>query len=253
MVVLDLVFRPESPGDLDALAGKVMSFVADLKSSGQRCDPWPAFVLGEGFVTCRISVPALDSLDPRHDSKEVASGRTSLGSLEIRGVGEAFGSSEVCVCDPRPFLMLLTTFLSHETPLLCGGCGGLVPLYTLPTEKEDGDHTELLAWEAKYRYLDGLWMASEVGEGFAFAQLSRRDRPLMAEGLEICGRYERAAGVPVYAFFNRYYGDLPERCPDCGGDWTSKTSDGRGRLRCQPCRVVQPFPGDTRPAPEEKA
>ena len=248
MYALDLTFRPAAGASSDDLLDQAMGFVGDARRSGQCCGPWPLFVELDEGVTCRVSAPAEDALDPRHDSAAVAEHRRSI-ALDVRLVGEAEETSKTCACDAPAFFALFTTFILEDSPLTCGECWGAVPMYTIPSPAGDGDHQGLLFWAERYRDLDGLYMGSGVGEGFAYAELSRRGSRFMTETLELCAAYEKAAKRPVYAYVNRVHGAEPDACPECGGAWTQRAPAAAWTYRCEPCRILLPSPSDTRPPP----
>lgn len=242
MLVFDVTFRAAGP---DA----AMSFVAALGRSGQRADPWPAFVADGGDVRCRLTVPAADALEARHDSSEAAEARKAVGRVELIRVGEAAESAGLCGCASRPFLLLFTTFIEEATPLRCGGCWGLVPLYAVPSPRGDGDQGDLLGWAARYQALDSLYMQSGACEGFAYAQVSSRGSLFGAETMALCKGLEERIRIPVYAYLNRPHGPVLDACPECGQGWEREDAAGPWVFRCEPCRVVFPEPVDLGPPP----
>ena len=242
MDVFDVTFR-------GATSDAAMLFVSALGRSGQRADPWPAFVAEGDTVRCRLTVPAPDALNPRHDSAEVAESRKKLGPLELSRIGEAAESPDPCVCGVRPFLVIFTTFIEEATPLRCGGCWGVVPLYAVPSPRGDGDQGDLLAWAGRYQALDHLYMLSGLGEGYAFAELSRRGSAFGTETMALCEDIEKRCKTPVYAYLNQPHGWPPTACPECGTGWTREKGAGPWEFRCEPCRVLMPMPVDLNPPP----
>lgn len=235
MYVMDLAIRTAS---IDT----AQWFVAALRESGQCAGPWPAFILVGEQVFCRLCVPAEDALDPQYDSTRVARLRKDLIRVVATLVGPAYESVDPCRCGQRTHLVLYTTFISEETPLRCGQCWGLVPLYEVPSATGDGGHPDLLEWASSYRYLDGLYMASGVGEAFAYQELTRSKSDFGVRSLSLCADIERRTGIPIYAYLNRQHGERLEACPECGRAWTIEEPAGPWAFRCESCRVVLPDP-----------
>ncbi|MGD8451338.1 MAG: DUF2310 family Zn-ribbon-containing protein [Phycisphaerae bacterium] len=226
-----------------------------LRRNGQLIEQDAPVVEIRGGWRWYVSLPDADSLHPKHRSKRV---RDAIRALRKAGVewrstrvlGPDPESDPVCTCRKPPALILSTDFLSCETPLRCGGCGGVVPLYRIPPTSEYGNFEDLRFWAYHYRDLDSIWIASGAGERLAYRQLSEPHSELAEEGRDVCRLIEANTGVPTYYDLMRYYGrsrraELQRRCPDCGGAWKlDEQWLDRYDFRCEKCRLVSNIASD---------
>lgn len=162
---------------------------------------------------------------------------------DIRLLGVDPDSPAPCQCTERSSLILLTNYLSKLSPVSCGTCFRLVPLYCLP-HIHDHEHLTILQWAADYRACDTLQMHGTTGERFGEQQLWQHDSALSRQGREIARQLSERAGVPVYYFLLKSRGtttaaELARACPSCGGKWGLATPwHDFFDFRCDACRLV---------------
>ena len=250
MHTAELTFtRPRRGIDSDAAGEAVAELIRCLRRNGQLIDQDAPCVQLRNGRRLYVSLPDADSLQQKHHGKHV---RAAVRAL--RKVGVEWSSSRIlgwdpesdptCTCRKPPSLILTTNFLSCESPLRCGGCSGVVPLYRVPPTSEHDDYDDVRWWDHYYRHFDAIWIDSGVGERMAYRQLSRHDSELTEEGRGICQRTEKATGIPTYYFLLRYYGrssssERCRRCPSCGGDWLlAEQWLNHYAFRCSQCRLV---------------
>ena len=107
-------------------------------------------------------------------------------------------------------------------------------------------------WHHRYRVLDQLWTASDVGERFAYRQLSELQSDLSKLGRLVCRNVEKTAGIPTYYYLYRWYGrsvasEHRRSCPGCGRKWFADESQRLSwffGFRCDRCRLVSNIASD---------
>lgn len=90
--------------------------------------------------------------------------KLSGSTISIKNIGKT--SSEYkkpCICCKSEFYILITNYISIDSPLTCGTCNKSVPLYKLPKFYDFG-YMPILSWETNYQACDSLQMNCEVGE-----------------------------------------------------------------------------------------
>jgi predicted nucleic acid-binding Zn ribbon protein len=141
------------------------------------------------------------------------------------------------------FFILYTNYLSLESPIRCGDCFGIFPLYRIPATKDD-EYTDILTWESDYKACDTLQMNCSTGERFGISQLSRCDSSLSKRGIDICICIAVSTGIPAYYYLLKESGrnkraELNRKCPSCGGEWL--LHDSLHKLfdfKCDKCKLL---------------
>jgi len=163
--------------------------------------------------------------------------------LRQKTVGKSYSSYEAsCVCVKSDFFILITNYISIESPLTCGTCNKCVPLYKLPKYYDSG-YMPILSWETNYISCDSLQMNCEVGEIWALEQMQEINSQLSIQGLTICKRIEEITSTPVYYYLYNYRkieNNQTERlCPSCGEKWELKNSiHNTYDYRCNKCKLI---------------
>jgi predicted nucleic acid-binding Zn ribbon protein len=147
-----------------------------------------------------------------------------------------------CNCLKSDFYILITNYVSIESPLTCGNCNKSVPLYRLPQYYDYG-YMPILSWETNYISCDSLQMNCEVGERWALNQMQDITSQLSKKGLEICSKIEELTAVPTYYYlhnYKKYKGDqLTRPCPSCNKKWDLKTPlHNHFDFKCDTCKIV---------------
>ncbi len=205
----------------------------------------PTFVTGRTYVAI-VMVQEITSLEVANSGEYVRGRLNELAqsgiSVEFRHRGATHGKTLICRCTPSPWMVLCTTFVQLGSPLLCGGCGCIVPLYRYP--EPSGDHYKAICSESDYQACDTLQMNCSTGERFGTAEISRLDSSLSIRGRAICTTYAELSGIPVYYYLYRGNGRslVTERrrtCPGCGGSWLlPERLAPHFDMKCDDCRLV---------------
>lgn len=150
-----------------------------------------------------------------------------------------------CQCKKSDFFILITTYISIDSPIICGNCNQSVPLYKLPIYHDFG-YVPLLSWETNYQSCDRLQMNCEVGERWSLNQMQELNSQLSKQGLEICEKIQELTKTPTFYFLYNYkkyrtdQSNLP--CPGCGKSWNLKvTNDYFYDFKCEDCKIISTF------------
>lgn len=154
-------------------------------------------------------------------------------------LGELDGYGELCDCEKPSSYLMYTTQFDEEMLVLCGDCGGIVPLYKLPyLEPYEEEHLALLGWQDGYHAMDKMWLyaGTEGLERSALYQLHNPKSPLSTWGRALCKELEEKTGVPTYYYLfssTKKY----RKCPSCGNPWKEE-ADGVCDFFCDECRLA---------------
>ena len=170
--------------------------------------------------------------------------------LKIKTVGKSYNSYKTpCTCKKTDFYILITNYLSIDSPLTCGTCNKSVPLYRLPIYYDYG-YKPILSWETNYISCDSLQMNCEVGERWALNQMQEIKSQLSKQGLKICKKIEELTSIPTYYYLHNYKklkgAHLSGRCPGCNKKWQlneqlNKVYD----FKCDSCKLVSTISPNT--------
>ena len=164
-------------------------------------------------------------------------------TLEFKTVGKSYDNYKTpCNCKKSEFYILVTNYITIESPLTCGTCNKSVPLYRLPIYYDYG-YLPILRWETNYISCDTLQMNGEVGERWALNQMEEITSALSRQGLEICRKIKELTSVPTYYYLHNYKkfkGDQrSRRCPSCNKKWDLKRQlHNIYDFKCDTCRIV---------------
>lgn len=223
--------------------GPLSSFLAALSQNGQLIGEWN-LVERDGCIEYIGQIPEETALDScHHDGFATAAYDILLENSEREPtqqiLGPALDESSPCTCASPGSYILFTTLIQVAPPVLCGDCGGHVPLYRLPRLGGEGNWYRVLGWEATYKACDQLYMGSGIGERFGIRQTRNPRSELSAEGRGICRELAAKVGAPVYYFLNSGMRSFGKRCPDCGSDWDAERNvANRFNLVCDRCSLV---------------
>jgi len=163
--------------------------------------------------------------------------------LRYKTIGKSYDSyKSPCKCKRPSFYILVTNYITIESPLTCGTCFKSVPLYRLPIYYDHG-YMPILSWETNYISCDSLQMNCEVGERWALNQMQEINSQLSKQGLEICRKIEELISIPTFYYLNnykKYKGDeLTRPCPGCNKKWNLKTQlNNRYDFKCDECKII---------------
>ena len=136
----------------------------------------------------------------------------------------------------------MITFLGGPSPIMCGDCGGLTPLYRFAPVCADSHYT-LYNWIWSYKAADQLDICSGALEADAEKQLTSHYSSLNAAGREFARKFETDSGKPFYYHLlrtesgNERSPDM-EACPSCSRPWRLPEAWHGFEFKCEPCRLV---------------
>ncbi len=162
--------------------------------------------------------------------------------ISIKTIGKTTEDYQgCCTCEKSDFYILITNYVSIESPLTCGNCNCTVALYKLPKYYDFG-YLPVLNWETNYQACDRLQMNCQVGERWALNQMQKTDSALSKQGMQICKRIEQLTEVPTYYFLYNYTkykdNDNNRPCPCCNKKWNLKKRIYFYDFKCDDCRII---------------
>lgn len=238
-------YRFYPKGDVeDYFDGPLSSFLVALKKNGQILGSWNLAEVDDHLELICIT-PEAESLDRQVYSECVAEEyekllKASEREPDYEAVGPAVGLGDTCDCaDPSSYI-LFTTFLQVAPPVLCGDCGGQVPLYRLPFISDEVEHNSILTWEGNFKACDQLYVCSKgAKEDFGFKQVHNFKSELSQDGIVLCRKLSDATGKPFYYFLVGNLDKNPKKCPSCGENWClDEPIFGWIENKCDRCRLV---------------
>lgn len=225
--------------------GLLMSF---YRSSGQTQGRIESQYIENDKIVCLPFTLEKNSLDKKNNNFYVNRQAKKVeelcnSQLTFKTVGKSYDSYKTpCKCKKSDFYILITNYITIESPLTCGTCNKSVPLYRLPIYYDYG-YMPILSWETNYISCDSLQMNCEVGERWALNQMQEITSQLSKQGLEICRKIEELTSVPTYYYLHNYKklkGDqLTRPCPGCRKKWNLKTQlHNLYDFKCDTCKIV---------------
>lgn len=162
--------------------------------------------------------------------------------INFSTVGKSYEDYEgACQCKQSEFYILITNFITIESPITCGNCNKSVPLYKLPVYYDYG-YLPILSWETNYQACDNLQMNCEVGERWATNQMQHINSQLSKQGLKICKEIEKLTGTPTYYYIYNYRkikNDFTTNCPNCNNNWKLKSQlFNFYDYKCDHCKII---------------
>jgi predicted nucleic acid-binding Zn ribbon protein len=230
----------------------VQWLLATLLKNGQILDDYQCTEDNSRYIAF-ASLPARDALDRTHNSEYVQKRYAELKEVGLRQPKiRIYGSAEnVCECPKNQWFILLTHFLSIQSPLSCGKCFRAVPLYRIP-HLSGGEYNDILHWQAAYKACDTLQMLCDsTRERFGSRQMGDLSSSLSKEGVALCRAIEEATRKLTYYYLYRYEGRDEEsernrKCPSCGGEWLlKKRLHQLFDFRCRKCRLLSQIAFDS--------
>lgn len=210
------------------------------------------YVAGNNIICLPFTLEK-DSLDRKYNNFYVDRQYEKIEQLcaakiQIKTVGktsEAYKSA--CKCKKSDFYILITNYITIESPIFCGTCDEPVPLYRLPKYYDHG-YAAILSWESDYISCDTLQMNCWVGERWASNQMEDLKSTLTKQGLKICETLENLTNTPVYYYLHNYSkykeDDLSRTCPGCNSNWgLQEQLHDRYDFKCDQCRLVSTLSG----------
>lgn len=170
--------------------------------------------------------------------------------LQFKTAGKSFDSYVApCQCKKSSFYILITNFVSIDSPLTCGDCNKGVPLYKLPVYYDYG-YLPILSWKTNYISCDRLQMNGEVGERWALDQMQQVTSQLSKQGIGICNKITELTNIPVYYYLHNYRKNKDiqhiKTCPACNNKWELKQQlHNFYAFKCDKCRLISTISPNT--------
>ena len=248
MFIVEIKFAVPAEHEPSEVEDTVWNLLAAWDKNGQIHDHYSLFAAPDGGLRALANIPEETALDDVHANRwvnnalaKLRTGGMAPPTVEVKGV-EVDGW-DACTCKQRSALMLITNFLSGESPVKCLDCYGVVPLYRLP-HLADTEDTGLLLWQEDYRPCDTLQIGCQTGERFALREMYRVGSSLSRHGRELCERIEASTGIPTYYYLHKWNRrnhthERKRRCPSCEGSWLlPEPIRPIFDFRCDRCRLL---------------
>ena len=248
MYIQEISIDIKTKGNKDELVGEFNLLMSFYRSSGQTQGRIESQYIADSKIVCLPFTLEKNSLNKKYNnyyvnrqSKKVEELCQSV--LTFKTVGKGYNSYKgACKCRKSDFYILVTNYVSIDSPLTCGSCNNSVPLYKLPVYHDYG-YMPILSWETNYISCDSLNMNCAVGERWALNQMQVLTSQLSVQGLKICRKMEGLTSVPTYYYlhnYNKFKGDqLTRPCPNCNKKWgLKKQLHGNYDFKCDKCKIV---------------
>jgi len=241
-------------------------FLGAMTKNGQLQAVYTPMYFYDNRLICLVIVQEKSSFARKNDNIYVRQRRSetekmcrakfqvkTLGKDEPTKVNNRISGGRICRCKKPSSYILWTEYCTVHSPIICGDCGGYVPLYRIPKPPEydekgysDPGRQEcfyMYTWENAYQMCDRLHIYSGFGERWATRQLQEHDSGLSKDGREVCREIEKMVGVPIYYYLYNYRRlteeqDKERKCPECSNDWLLEEPWHGLDFCCEPCRLV---------------
>jgi len=195
-----------------------------------------------------VSIPAKDAFENFLGSKYISESLQKLNAVGLslpthKILGKETEHSESCECKNSSAYILITNFLSIQSPINCFDCNLPVPLYRFP-RPSSGDFGCILGWQSEYKACDSLQMQSGFGERFGIRQMSNLKSGLTKSGLEICNGIQNLTKKPCFYYLYHPNGrslkkERERKCPLCNGEWLlEKQLHNLFDFKCDKCHLL---------------
>jgi predicted nucleic acid-binding Zn ribbon protein len=228
----------------DAVYSVLAAYYRDGRILGKN---FGVFQAGNTFKTF-ICIPAKDAFENFLVSKYISDSLQKLNTVGLsqpnfKILGKENENSESCQCQNSSAYILITDFLSIQSPINCFVCNLPVSLYHFP-RPFPGDFGRILGWQAQYKACDTLQMHSGFGERFGIKQMSNLKSGLTKLGLEICSDIQNLTKKPCYYYLYHPNGrslkkERERKCPSCNSEWLlEKRLHKMFDFKCDKCHLL---------------
>lgn len=248
MYIQEISINIQADVDKDDAVEEFMNLMYAYRSSGQTQGKIESRYIEGGRIVSLPFTLEKDALDTKFNNYYVNEYAERVeafckAKLFYRTAGKVYDGYEgACKCEKSDFYILITNYLSIDSPITCGNCKNTVPLYKLPVYYDYG-YMPVLSWESNYNACDTLQMNGEVGERWALNQMQELKSQLSKQGLKICRKIEELTGIPVYYYLHNYRKNVGNEClklcPGCGMQWHLKTPlHASYNFKCDDCKLL---------------
>lgn len=248
MYVQKISIKIKSKSDRNEIIDEFNSLLSSYRSNGQTQGKIESQYIKNDKIVCLPFTLEKKSLEKSNNNFYVNKQIKKIedlcfSKLKFKTVGKSYhGYKGACKCKKSDFYILITNYITIESPLICGNCNKSVPLYRLPIYYDYG-YLPILSWETNYVSCDSLQMNCEVGERWALNQMEKIDSQLSKIGLEICRKIEELTAIPTFYFLYNYEkvkdGQLVKTCPSCKKKWDLKEPlQDFYDFKCDNCKIL---------------
>lgn len=248
MYIQEISIEIKTKHDKNELIDEFGLLMSHYRGNGQTQGKIESQYITENRIICLPFTLEKNSLSKKfnnfHVERQIKKIEELCGAkLQFKTVGKSYDSYKTpCNCKKSDFYILITNYVTIESPITCGTCFRSVPLYRLP-KYDDHDYIHILNWETNYISCDSLQMNCEVGERWALNQMQEVKSQLSKQGLEICQKIKELTSIPTYYYLHNYRkekGDASSKpCPVCGNKWHLKEPlNNFYDFKCDKCRIV---------------
>jgi len=248
MYIQEIQVEIKSKADKDQVFEEMSMLTCYYRGNGQSQGKIESQYIAGRKIICLPFTLEKDSLDRKYNNFYAERQYDKIEELcaakiQIKTVGKTSETYQSpCKCKNSDFYILITNYITIESPICCGTCHQSVALYRLP-KYDDHGYAPILSWESNYISCDTLQMNCEVGERWASNQMEELKTTLTKQGLKICRTLESLTNTPVYYYlhnYSKYKGDdLSRGCPGCGNNWGLQPQlHERYDFKCDQCRLI---------------
>lgn len=226
--------------------------LASYRSNGQTLGAENTCYIKDGSLIAVVHTHEQSSLNKEQNNLYVNLRIENLEALcgtvlAINLLGDIAEEASVCTCATSDFYFLITEHNSIHSPIKCGTCFEVVPLYKLPPYYEHG-YTQVVAWQTNYQACDVLQQNGEVGEEWAIGQMENPNSELSINGRSIAAGIEQQSGIDTYYYLHNskettVTEELDSVCPACQQEWLlmQPLAGGIFPFKCDNCRLISTF------------
>lgn len=256
MYIVEISIEIKIKADKDELIDELNLLLAFYRANGQTQGKIESQFIDGNKMVCLPFTLEKTSLAKKFSNSYVNNQIQKLenlcgSKLNFKILGKTYDSYKTpCKCKKSDFYILITNYVTIESPLTCGSCFKSVPLYRLPKYDND-EYMSILSWETNYISCDSLQMNCEVGERWALNQMENVNSQLSKQGFEICRKIDELTNIPTYYYLHNYRkfrGDqLSRPCPICNKKWDLKEPLHKFYdFKCDNCKIVSTVSPNTR-------
>ncbi len=248
MYIQEISIEIKKKVDKELIVDEFEALMAYYRSNGQIQGKIQSQYFSDNKITCLPFTIEIDALSNKYNNYYVNIQSEKVESLCnsklcFKNVGKYYESyNGGCKCKKRDFFILMTNYISINSPIICGNCNKSVPLYKIPVIYDYG-YMPILSWETNYISCDCLQMNCEVGERWGLNQMQDINSQLTKQGIVICDKIKEVTSIPTYYYlhnYKKYKRDQFKRtCPSCNNKWDLKKQlHNFYDFKCDKCRLI---------------
>ena len=166
MYTIEVKFKIIQKQNREKQADLIYSLCGSWRMNGQILNRHFPIAENSNDFTLYVNTPESDSLNVQYNNTYVSKNYAELKQVGLdkpimQIAGKEPEAMKLCDCENQSYI-LYTDYLSLESPLRCGACFGIVPLYKTSKTKDDEYH-DIISWQSDYQACDSLQMNCKVG------------------------------------------------------------------------------------------